>query len=142
MAMAPIRDLFDESTMLYGKGDIEGLMELFTDDAVLTVPGARYEGKAQVRDYWRQLSRAFPDGTSEVGRSAETDDMFFAEVTSRGTNTGELQLPDGTVIPATGKAGVIAGMLFARVRDGKLVEESIYYDSLTMMSQLGLMPGQ
>ena len=36
----------------------------------------------------------------------------------------------------------MAAMLFARVRDGKLVEESIYYDALTMMSQLGLMPGQ
>ena len=128
--------------MLYGKGDIEGVMGLFADDAVLTVAGARYEGKDQVRGYYEQLYRGFPDGTSEVGRSAETDDMWFAEVTSRGTNTGDLALPDGTTVPATGKPGVVDGMMFIRVQNGKVVEQGIYYDSLSVLSQLGLMPGQ
>ncbi len=140
--MGETRDLFDESTMLYAKGDIEGVAGLFAENALLTVAGVRYEGRDQIRAYWQQLARAFPDGTSAIGRSTESGDMLFAEVTSRGTNTGELVLPDGTTIPATGKPSVVPGMLFAQVRDGKLVEESIYYDSLSVLSQLGLMPGQ
>jgi steroid delta-isomerase-like uncharacterized protein len=140
--MSRVRELLDESIMLYAKGDIEGVADLFAEDGVLTVAGIRYEGKDQIRGYWQQLARAFPDGTSEIGRSTESGDMLFAEVTSRGTNTGELVLPDGTTIPATGKPSVVPGMLFAQVRDGKLVEESIYYDSLSVLSQLGLMPGQ
>jgi hypothetical protein len=68
--------------------------------------------------------------------------MIFAEITARGTNTGELELPDGTTIPATGKPATVVGLLFARMRDGKLVEQNIVYDSLSMLSQLGLMPGQ
>lgn len=128
--------------MLFGKSDIDGLVDLFADDAVMTVPGAHYEGKAGIRTYWQQLFRAFPDGTSEIARTAETEDMIFAEITARGTNTGELELPDGTTIPATGKPATVVGLLFARMRDGKLVEQNIVYDSLSMLSQLGLMPGQ
>jgi steroid delta-isomerase-like uncharacterized protein len=139
--MTSIRDLFDESVKLYSKGDIDGLTEMYTDDAVFIVPGARLEGKDQIREYWAGLWRAFPDGGSEIGRYAENGDLFFAEMVSRGTNTGELGLPDGTTIPPTGKATETPAMLFARVRDGKLAEQSVYFDSLTMMGQLGLLPG-
>jgi steroid delta-isomerase-like uncharacterized protein len=139
--LTSIRDLFDDGAELYRKGDIEGFVGLYADDAVFIVPGARFEGKDQIRGYWAALWSAFPDGVSEIGRYAETGDFFFAEMVSRGTNTGELGLPDGTTIPPTGKATEIPAMLFARVRDGKLVEQSVYFDSLTMMGQLGLLPG-
>jgi steroid delta-isomerase-like uncharacterized protein len=139
--VASIRDLFDESVKFYRKGDIEGLTEMFADDAVFTVPGARFEGRDQIREYWAGLWRAFPDGGSEIGRYAETGDMFFAEMVSGGTNTGDLSLPDGTTIPPTGKVTKIPAMVFVWVRDGKIVEENVYFDSLTMMGQLGLIPG-
>jgi ketosteroid isomerase-like protein len=49
-------------------------------------------------------------------------------------------MPDGTPIPATGKPVEVHGVEFARVRDGKLVEHNMYWDSLVMMRQLGLLP--
>ncbi len=139
--MASIRDLLDEAVKLYGRGDIDGLAQLYADDAVFTVPGVRLEGRDQIRGYWAGLFQAFPDGGTEILRNAETGDMFFAEIMNRGTHTGQFTLPDGTALPPTGKSAELPGMLFVRVRDGKLVEENTYYDSLTMMSQLGLMPG-
>ena len=75
-----------------------------------------------------------------MGRSSETGDTYLGEITFRGTNTGDLKMPDGTSIPATGKPVAVHGVEFARVRDGKLVEHNMYWDSLTMMRQLGLLP--
>ena len=61
--------------------------------------------------------RAFGVGTGEVGRSAETADTYFGEITFRGTNTWELTMPDGTSIPATDKSFEVSGVESARVRD-------------------------
>ena len=102
--MVPIRALMDELNMVFAKGDAHAIAEFYTDDAVLTVAGARYEGKDRIREYWRQLCRAFPDRTSENGRGVEVGDTFFGEITVRATHTGELELPDGTTFPATGTA--------------------------------------
>jgi uncharacterized protein (TIGR02246 family) len=139
--MASIREVVDEAGRIYSKGDAEGLTELFSDDAVIIVPGARYEGKEQIRDYWASLMRGTPNGTSVIRRSSETDDTLFAEVTVRGTNTGELSLPDGTTVAATGRAVEIPAMELVVVRGGTIVEQSVYYDVLGMLQQLGLMPG-
>jgi ketosteroid isomerase-like protein len=113
---------------------------LYTDDAVLTVPGARFKGRDQVREYWRALYQGFPDGTVELGRYVESGDLFFAERVSRATNTGELSLPDGTTIPPTGKPIALHALYFSQVRDGKVAESVIYYDALSQMAQLGLAP--
>ena len=50
-------------------------------------------------------------------------------------------MPDGTAIPATGKSVEVHGVEFARVRDGKLIEHDMYWDSLVMTRQLELLPG-
>jgi ketosteroid isomerase-like protein len=140
--MSSIRDLIVEGAKHYDESDPEGLAATYADDAVLTAPpGARAEGKRAILDYWVQLSRSFSDKFGEVGLSAETADTYFGEITFRGTNTGNLMMPDGTAIPATGKSVEVHGVEFARVRDGKLIEHDMYWDSLVMMRQLGLLPG-
>ena len=93
-----------------------------------------------ILDYWVRLVAAFSDKAGVVGRSSETADTYFGEITFRGTNTGDLTMPDGTSIPATGKSFEVSGVETARVRDGKIVEHNMYWDSLGMMRQLGLLP--
>jgi steroid delta-isomerase-like uncharacterized protein len=139
--MGSIRDLIVEGAKHYDDSEPEGLAATYADDAVLTAPpGSRAEGKQAILDYWVQLSDAFSDKVGEVGRSSETADTYFGEITFRGTNTGDLTMPDGTSIPATGKSVEVHGVEFARVRDGKLVEHNMYWDALEMMRQLGLLP--
>jgi steroid delta-isomerase-like uncharacterized protein len=139
--MRSIRDLIVEGAKRYDQGDAEGLAATYADDAVLTAPpGERAEGKRAILDYWVQMVRAFTNRTGEVGRSCETADTYFGEITFWGTNTGDLTMPDGTSVPATGKPLEVRGVEFARVRDGKIVEHNMYWDSLGMMRQLGLLP--
>jgi steroid delta-isomerase-like uncharacterized protein len=139
--MGSIRDLIVAGAKRYDQSDADGMTATYADDAVLTAPpGERAEGRQAIHDYWVQLIGAFTDKTGEVGRSCETADIYFGEISFWGTNTGDLTMPDGTSIPATGKSVEVRGVEFARVRDGKIVEHDMYWDSLAMMRQLGLLP--
>jgi len=139
--MTSIHDLVEEAQRRFNKVDPDLLTDLYADDAVLVVPGRRYEGKQQIRRCWALQMGAFPNGTVEILRGTGTEDTFFCEFTARATHTGDLELPDGTTVPPTGKTATVSGMELFRVSDGKIIENSIYYDLLDLMSQLGLMPG-
>jgi hypothetical protein len=57
-----------------------------------------------------------------------------------GTNNGPLVTPTGEV-PATGKRIDMRGALVGRINaDNLIVEERRYYDTGTLMQQLGLAP--
>ena len=141
--MGTIRDLIVEGAASYDQRDAEGMVATYADDAVLTAPpGIRAEGKQEIRDYWVQMARAFTNGTGEVGRSCETGDIYFGEISFQGMNTGELTMPDGTSVPPTGKPLEVSGVEFARVRDGKMVEHNLYWDALGMMRQLGFLASE
>jgi hypothetical protein len=48
------------------------------------------------------------------------------------------KLPDGTVIQPTGKSFVVIFSTAARWRNGKIVEEYLFYDNATILRQVGL----
>jgi hypothetical protein len=52
---------------------------------------------------------------------------------------GPFLMPDGTEAPATGKRVEIKGMELVKVRDGKIVVDNLYYDSIMAPVQLGLL---
>jgi ketosteroid isomerase-like protein len=56
-----------------------------------------------------------------------------------GTNEGLMKGFDGKMIPATNKKFEIDFCTVAHWKDGRIVEENLFYDSVGMMSQLGLM---
>jgi hypothetical protein len=68
-----------------------------------------------------------------------TEDQFVLEFTGRGTNTGPLHLPTGD-IPATGRWAELRLCDVAQIRNGKIVSFHTYYDIMTMLQQLGLVP--
>lgn len=49
-------------------------------------------------------------------------------------------MPDGSQLPATGRRIEIKGMEMVIVRDGKMVVDNLYYDNVSLLLQLGLMP--
>ena len=51
-----------------------------------------------------------------------------------------MEMPDGSKIPATGKRVEMQGCQVAQFQDGKMIKASQYYNMMTMMAQLGLMP--
>ncbi len=135
------KDLWTELEILVNQHDMAGVSSLYASDAVLILPTGRYEGREAILACFEPLETAFPNGIQETSRLVEEGDTVVAEYTWRGTNTGPLTMPDGTEIPATGKAAELAGSAVVTVRDRKFASERHYIDMAAMMTQLGLMPG-
>ena len=138
--MEPNRQLLERYVELYNAGELEACMELYADGAVQRMHDGTFEGLDAIR---RRLARdldAFPDARYVVESFVEDGNTFADEWTFTGTNTGPLRLPDGTEIPATGKPVEIKGMELVEVRDGKIVVDNLYYDFMTAVAQLGLIP--
>jgi steroid delta-isomerase-like uncharacterized protein len=79
---------------------------------------------------------AFPDVVIVPEKLIAEDDLVTIYWIARGTNTGT-----GNGLPATGKKAELAGITIWRIVDGKIKEEWSAFDQLSMMKQLGLIPG-
>lgn len=80
-------------------------------------------------------TNAFPDLVFEIVNSFSSGEWSCIEYVGRGTHTAELQ-----GIPATGKRvqGVACNVI--QVRDGKVYREHDYFDTMTVLQQLGVAP--
>jgi steroid delta-isomerase-like uncharacterized protein len=83
---------------------------------------------------WR---RAFPDLKVDVDLVIAEGDYVSVRWTARGTNTAAAM-----GIPATGKAVKTSGTTVFRFENGAIAEEWTAGDTMGLMRQLGLLPGQ
>jgi ketosteroid isomerase-like protein len=122
------------------RGDVDTIVGLYHSDAVLEAPEGRFEGPDQVAEYYRtQLTPM--DAELHVVATYDTDDTGVTEWVMEATNTGDLQFPDGSTVPATGRKVRQRGCDIAIYSDGRIVTHRVYYDNVEAMSQLGLLPG-
>ena len=150
--MSACRELLDRYVERYNAGDLDGVMELYADDAVQGMPDGVFEGRDAIRNRLANELDAIPDVTHTVTSIIEQDDAFADEWTFIGTQTGPLTLPDGTLLPPTGKRVEVRGMEVVRVGvEGKIVLNTLgmkdyrvrvglYYDNLAVAAQLGVLP--
>ena len=138
--MERYRDLLERYVELYNAGDLDGVMDLYADDAVQLMPDGTFEGRAAIRDRLAQELNAFSDLAHRFTSYVEEGDAFADEWVFVGTHTGPLVLPDGTEVPPTGKRVEMPGMELVKMRDGKIVVDNLYYDNLAVAAQLGLLP--
>jgi len=137
--MSGYRKLLDRYVERYNAGDLDGVMDLYADDAVQGMPDGVFEGRSAIRARLANELEAIPDVTHTVTSFIEQGDAFADEWTFVGTKTGSLTLPDGTVLPPTGKRVEVQGMEVVRVGpDGKIVLNTLYFDNLAVAAQLGL----
>jgi len=134
------KELLERYVELYNEGDLDACMELYTDDASQRMHDGIFEGIDAIANRLARDLTAFPDAKYVVDSFFAEGDRFADEWTFSGTNTGPLRLPDGSEIPATGERVEIKGMEYVEVRDGKIVVDNLYYDFLTAVAQLGLVP--
>ena len=134
------RSLLERYVELYNAGDLDACMGLYAEDAVQTMHDGTFEGRNAIRERLARDLTACPDAAYTVGSFVEQGDSFADEWTFAGTQTGPFLLPDGTKLPPTGKLLEIRGMELVQVRDGKIVIDNLYYDSMAILVQLGLVP--
>ena len=89
-----------------------------------------------MREYFRVSRTAFPDQRNELVAIHHSDDAVIVEFNLLGTHTG----PFGD-IPATGKSFTCRMLAIFGFEGSGLVYERVYFDLLTILAQLGLVPG-
>jgi steroid delta-isomerase-like uncharacterized protein len=138
--MERYRSLLERYIERYNAGDLDGVMDLYAEDAVQLMPDGTFEGRSAIRDRLAKELAAFSDIAHRYVSYVEEGDAFADEWVFVGTHSGPLVLPDGGELPATGKRVEVPGMELVRVRDGKVVVDNLYYDNLAVAAQLGLLP--
>ena len=138
--MERYRDVLERYIELYNAGDLDGVMDLYAEDATQLMPDGLFEGKTAIRDRLARELNAFSDIAHRYTSYVEDDDAFADEFVFIGTHTGPLVLPDGSELPATGRRVEMPGMEYVKMRDGKVIVDNLYYDNLAIAAQFGLLP--
>ncbi|BEK88843.1 ester cyclase [Nocardia seriolae] len=81
------------------------------------------------------LRTAFPDWHSTLEELVAEADRVAERWTGHGTQHGEFQ-----GIPAAGRAVAVPGVVFYRVRDGRITEFRGSFDVFSLLGQLGALP--
>jgi len=94
--------------------------------------GARYVGGEEIVGNYRQLWDGFPGLTREITRWTFGDDSVVIELTLHGEHSG----PYRTLPPTGRKVGLRVIAHFQFDSEGRIEQETAYYDALTFMRQL------
>jgi steroid delta-isomerase-like uncharacterized protein len=137
--MAEAREVSDRYTDAINAHDADAIGALYTDDGVLSDPSGEFRGREAIVQYWESFFTACPDLNGRDEFTAESGDTAINEWSASGTNSGPIETPEGT-IPATGKRLTLRGCDALTVREGRIRSHRVYYDQLTCMTQLGLVP--
>ena len=107
---------------------------------VVDIPsGATLRGPEGLKQFLLGFSTALPDSRVEVTNLSTTEDGAVVEFVGRGTHTGPLHTPSGD-IPPTGRFIEVHFCDVYKIKDGKIVRHSTYYDALSLLQQLGVLP--
>ncbi|MDP8910676.1 MAG: ester cyclase [Actinomycetota bacterium] len=125
----------------WNERDFDSMAMAMADDGEIVVVGSdqRFVGRDGVREFARMWADAFPDGRVEVTNVIDGGDHVAVEYTGRGTQTGTLVSAAGE-IPPTGRSIELRLCDIVQFRDGKVTTIRSYFDSASLMAQLGLMP--
>ena len=131
---ASMRSFFE----LINSGDLDGFIDLFAEDfveheSVGDLPPNR-EGTKQL---FMMMRAAFPDMNWEPEDIIADREKAVARVRFTGTNDGEFM-----GMPATGKSVSVQVIDIVRFGDDGLAREHWgIFDQMSMMAQLGMVPG-
>jgi steroid delta-isomerase-like uncharacterized protein len=136
---AIIRELFDA----FNDRDLDRAASMVSEDFELVdfaAEGQVFRGPQGLRQWLQIFLTALPDATTEPTNVVATGgDWVFTEFLGRGTHTGPLVGPAGTIPPTGRRIELPVGELL-RVENGKVTLGHVYYDGATLMRQLGVFP--
>jgi steroid delta-isomerase-like uncharacterized protein len=122
------------------RGLLAVIDDYFAPDVVAHPPASASPAPIRGLAAWKRFTSAqwgaFPDLTATVEDVVAEGDRVALRLTARGTHTGPLM-----GLPPTGKPVSFLGMEFFHIRDGKIVESWGQFDALSLLQQLGAVPG-
>lgn len=112
-----------------------------SDDASIVIAGSgtTFRGPDGSREFSQMWAGAFPDGRITFENVVAAGDRVVVEFTGRGTHTGPLTTPTGTVAP-TGRSVTLQLCDILEFDGGKITALRTYFDTASLLTQLGALP--
>lgn len=118
----------------WNQGEVDCLDAIVADDYVrVSNSSGSTVGLAEIKDEIRSVRKAFPDLNTTIDEFITEGDKAVIFWTSRGTHTEALK-----DAPATGKSVVSRGSNVLDLVDGRIVQESVTWDSSGILADLGV----
>ena len=128
---------FDLMTELWNTNNPSLVPQLYGAGAQRFIPGypEPISGPQAIGSYISSIHTGFPDFKIEITNRVVQGNIAASEWTVTGTHTGAFQN-----IPPTGKHCTISGVTVNEIENGKVKTERVYFDQLTLLQQLGVIP--
>ena len=125
----------------FNNGDWERMRARLASDSRYDELGTqrKIDGAEKIVELFKGWKQAFPDAVGTVTSAVASGDKAALEVTWKGTHTGPLATAEGT-IPASGKRQETPAAFFFTFAGDKVKESRHYFDSLTLLKQIGAQP--
>lgn len=133
-------ELVQNSIDTWNNADRQGFLACYADDCEIVTPAMRGKGHEGIAEFWAATMDTFPDNQVRVLTLVADGDIVAEEALTEGTNTGPSRAPDGSAIPPTGKSMTLPFTAIHTVHDDKIVSSRFYWDVLSILGQLGLLP--
>jgi steroid delta-isomerase-like uncharacterized protein len=134
-------DILKKQLEAFERGDWKTWRSTIADNAVFEEEAThqRVQGADAIENVMKAWKTAFPDSKADIKDVIASGDAVVAELEWQGTHQGPLSGPFGT-IPPTGRAGKVSAVLVLRFDNDRVRESRHYFDLLTLLAQLGIMP--
>jgi hypothetical protein len=127
---------------LFNARDWQALDDVHHPDMIAFIPGSAEPiyGRKAHGAAMQQLVRMFPDVRVHTPYPVQFggDDWITVVTNATGTFTGEMTLPDGNVVPPTGKAFDLEFAQTSKWKGDQLIVISAFWDSAAQRKQIGL----
>lgn len=128
---AVVRRFVDD---ILNHGRFDALDEIVHPDYRYEGPdGAQLYGPDELEQLISSFRTAFSDFHAAITSEAENGELVAMTMTLTGNHDGDL---DG--LPPTGARMSLPIAVFTRVEDGRIIEDREFYDTATMLAQLGV----
>jgi len=123
----------------WNERNFDELAESMAPDGQIIVVGTgdTFQGPDGARQYNMMWAEGFPDGVITVDRVLSSGESVVVEFTGRGTHTETLSTSMGP-IPATGRSVTLKLCDILDFREGRIQSQRSYFDSGSLMAQLGV----
>ena len=123
----------------WNERNFDELADAMAPDGKIEIIGSGdvFAGPDGSRRYSTMWSDGFPDGRVTIDKVFPSGDCVVVEYTGRGTHSGPLVTSMGE-IPATGRSMTLKLCDVLEFRNGKVMSQRTYFDTGSMMAQLGL----
>jgi len=122
----------------FNSHDVNKFLSFFTDDCVYedAALGVVWHGKKELNGVINSVFTNVPDLKHEMKSAFGAGDWAGSEWVGTGTHFHS----SNSAVPATGKHSSVRGASIIEMRKGKISRNTDYWDRVTFMQQIGLMP--